>query len=186
MSSPSRPTRLTAEQLYELPDDGRRHELLRGTVVSEPLPSRLHGRTVTRFSELLSGFVRARRLGAVYTGDTGFVLARHPDTVRGPDVAFVSAERERETSGVAPFFPGAPDLAVEVRSPHDRTSEVLAKVSDYLAAGCRLAWVADPESEEVLVFRSPLSPCVVAGDDALEGEDVLPGFRILVRELFEA
>jgi hypothetical protein len=69
--------------------------------------------------------------------------------------------------------PGAPDLAVEVLSPNDRTPEVLAKVSDYLAAGSRLVWVADPVNETVQVFRSPLAPRVLEGQDALEGEEVL-------------
>ena len=87
MSSRPRENLVTAEQLYELPDDGIRHELLRGTLVSEPLQGGLHGRTVSRITKLLTNFVDPRRLGVVYTGDTGFVLARQPDTVRGPDVA---------------------------------------------------------------------------------------------------
>jgi len=176
---------VTVEQLYELPDDGLRHELLRGTLVSEPVPSRPHGRTVTRLAELLGSFVRSRRLGVVYTGDTGFVLARQPDTVRGPDVAFVSAERERGTESKLPYFPGAPDLAIEVLSPNDRTRQVLGKVSDYLAAGCGLVWVVNPIREEVQVFRSPLTPRVLAGQDVLDGENVLPGFSVRVAEIFE-
>lgn len=91
---------ITAEQLYELSDDGLNYELLRGTLVSEPVPGRLHGRTVARISKLLSIFVDSRRLGVVYTGDTGFVLARQPDTVRGPDVAFMTNERERDRKSV--------------------------------------------------------------------------------------
>ena len=176
---------MTAEQLYELPDDGLRYELLRGTLVSEPVPSRLHGRTVTRLSKLLSNYVDPRRLGVVYTGDTGFVLARQPDTVRGPDVAFLSAQRERETKNERPYIPGAPDLAIEVLSPNDRTREVLGKVSDYLAAGCRLVWVVNPAREEVSVFRSPFAPRILTGEHVLEGEDVLPGFSVTVAELFE-
>ncbi len=185
MASLPHEKRLTAEQLYALPADGVRHELLRGTVVSEPVPSRPHGRAVARLAELLGSFVRANRLGAVYAGDAGFVLARQPDTVRGPDVAFVSAERERAAEGQLPYFPGAPDLAIEVISPNDRTREVLGKVSDYLAAGCKLVWLVDPVREEVQVFRSPFTPRTLAADDALEAEDLLPGFSIRVAELFE-
>jgi Uma2 family endonuclease len=95
---------VTAEQLYELPDDGLRYELLRGTLVSEPVPGRIHGRTVARISYLLSSFVGSNRRGVVYTGDTGFVLARRPDTVRGPDIAFLSSEREREPKA-PPYIP---------------------------------------------------------------------------------
>ena len=175
---------ITAEQLYELPDDGLNYELLRGTLVSEPVPGRLHGRTVARISQLLSNFVNSKRLGVVYTGDTGFVLARQPDTVRGPDVAFVSNERERETEGARPYIPGAPDIAVEVVSPSDRTREVLGKVSDYLAAGSRIVWVVNPVREEVSVFRSPFAPRVLAGTDVLDGEEVLPGFSVTIAEVF--
>jgi Uma2 family endonuclease len=183
----SRPeqTIVTAEQLYELPDDGLRYELLRGTLVSEPVPGRLHGRTVARISKLLSNFVDSRRLGVVYTGDTGFVLARQPDTVRGPDVAFLSNERERETENARPYIPGAPDLAVEVLSPNDRTREVLGKVSDYLAAGSRLVWVVNPVREEVSVFRTPFAPRILAGADVLDGDEVLPGFSVTIAEIFD-
>jgi Uma2 family endonuclease len=176
---------ITAEQLYELSDDGLNYELLRGTLVSEPVPGRLHGRTVARISKLLSIFVDSRRLGVVYTGDTGFVLARQPDTVRGPDVAFMTNERERETEGARPYIPGAPDLAVEIVSPSDRTREVLGKVSDYLAAGSRIVWVVNPVREEVSVFRSPFAPRVLASTDLLDGEDVLPGFSVTIAEIFE-
>lgn len=185
MSTRPREALVTAEQLYRLPGGGDRQELLRGMLVSEPVPSHLHGRTVARLAELLLGFVRPRRLGAVCAGDAGFVLARDPDTVRGPDVAFVTEERERRVDPAHPYFPGAPDLAIEVLSPSDRTREVLGKVSDYLAAGCRLVWVVDPVREEVQVFRSPFSPRVLGGQDELDGEDVLPGFSIRVAEIFE-
>ena len=92
---------------------------------------------------------------------------------------------EIETENVRPYIPGAPDLAVEVISPSDRTREVLGKVSDYLAAGSRIVWVVNPVREEVSVFRSPFAPRVLAGTDLLDGEDVLPGFFVSVAEIFE-
>jgi Uma2 family endonuclease len=181
----TRPHQLvTAEQFYRLPHDGERQELLRGTVVSEPSPNRTHGRTVARLAALIEPFVRARRLGVVYAADTGFVLARNPDTVRGPDVAFVSEARERRAGAKQPYFPGAPDLAIEVVSPSDRTKEILGKVSDYLSAGSRMVWVVDPASEAVQVFRSPFQPRRLASEDLIEGEDVLPGFSIAVAQIF--
>lgn len=184
-SSQPREDLVTAEQLYEMPDDGLRYELLRGTLVAEPVPGRIHGRTVARISYLLSSFVNAKRLGVVYTGDTGFVLARQPDTVRGPDVAFLSNERERETKDARPYVPGAPDLAIEVVSPSDRTREILGKVSDYLAALSRIVWVVNPAREDVSVFRSPFAPRILAGADPLDGENVLPGFSVTIAEIFE-
>lgn len=176
---------ITAEQLCELPNNGLRYELLRGTLVSEPIPDRRHGQTVARVSNLLSNFVDPKRLGVVYTGGTGFVLARQPDTVRGPDVAFVFNERERETESASPYIPGAPDIAVQVVSPSDRTREVLGKVSDYFAAGSHFLWIVNPVREEVSVFRSPFAPVILAGTDLLDGEDVLPGFSVTIAEIFE-
>lgn len=176
---------ITAEQLYEMPDDGFRHELLRGCLVAEPAPGRVHGRTIANVTAILKAFVKSTRSGVVYAADTGFVLARDPDTVRGPDVAFVTNERERQAGSGLRYFPGAPDLAIEVLSPGDRVKEVLGKVSDYLAAGCRLVWVVDPVREEIQVFHSPFSPRVLAADELLDGEDVLPGFSVRVSELFE-
>src|SRR5437867_10435812 len=111
---------VTAEELFELPDDGQRHELVVGQVLSEPPAGYRHGDAAGLMVHLLRSFVRGRGLGRVVTCDTGFVLARSPDTVRAPDVAFVSAERERKTGKVTGFFPGPPDLAVEVLSPSDR------------------------------------------------------------------
>ncbi len=185
MSKPAPRHLVTADELYTLPDDGSRHELLRGTLVSEPLPGGVHGRIVTRLAHLLVSFVQERRLGVVYTGDTGFVLAREPYTVRGPDVAFLSAERHRALEDERRFIPGAPDLAIEVLSPHDRLGEVYGKVADYLSAGCRLVWVVNPVREEVSVFRSPFSPRVIASDEALDGEEILPGFSVKVSTIFE-
>ena len=177
---------LSAEQFYALPDDGYRYELIRGLLVSEPVPGRSHGQTLARVAEILRGFARKTGAGTVYAGDSGFVLARQPDTVRGPDVAYVSAEREHQAPSPqeSPYFPGAPDLAVEVRSPSDRTNEVLGKVSDYLAAGSRLVWVVDPAHFEVQVFRSLLKPLTLSVADNLDGGDVLPGFSVRVSELF--
>lgn len=185
MSSRIHPRSVTAEQLYERPDDGLRHELLRGTVVSEPLPGGLHGRIVARLTVLLGNFVRAQGCGVVYTGDTGFVLARSPDTVRGPDIAFLSTERHRAIQDERRFIPGAPDLAIEVVSPHDRPGETLGKVADYLASGSRLVWVVNPAREEVSVFRTPFAPRILSGDEVLEGEDVLPGLSIRLPDIFD-
>ncbi len=102
-----------------------------------------HGRVALRIGEFVSSFVRQRGLGVATGAETGFQIGRDPDTVRAPDVGFVCAERVPATP-TAGFFDGAPDLAVEVLSPSDRASEVLAKVQDWLGAGCRIVWVVDP------------------------------------------
>lgn len=176
---------MTIEELYQLPDDGRRYELRGGWLVSEPVPGARHGRVAAAVVESLARHVRPRRLGVVFTADAGYILARHPDTLRGPDVSFVSAERFARVGDVTTSFPGPPDLAVEVLSPSDRVSEIHAKVADYLAAGARMVWVVDPETEQITVHRPLLSPRTLKGEDRLEGEDVVPGFAVTVAELFE-
>jgi len=175
---------LTVEDLYRLPDDGRKYELVEGNLLSEPLPGARHGRLAARIVRLLSDFVEARGLGEVLTCDTGFVLARSPDTVRGPDVAFVSRERYDAAGDTDAAFPGAPDLAVEVLSPTNRPDDVHAKVADYLAAGTRLVWVVDPRRETVTTYRRLLEPQRLHGEDLLDGDDVLTGLSLRVSDLF--
>ena len=108
-------------------------------------------------------------------GEAGFKLATDPDTVRGPDLAVISRQRipDPEPSG---FLGLAPDLAIEVLSPGDRPGEVLAKVGEWLSAGSRLVWVIDPERREARVYRADGSETVLTADQALDGEEVVPGF----------
>ena len=109
------------------------------------------------------------------SGDTGFKLASDPDTVRAPDVAFIS--RERLPDPQTRSFPAlGPDLVVEVLSPDDRPGETLTKVGDWLEGGARLVWVIDPERRVARVYRPDGSETHLAETGTLEGEDVLPGF----------
>ena len=114
--------------------------------------------------------------------DTGFLIERDPDTVRAPDVAFVSAARTPEI-GRRGYVPFAPDLAVEILSPGDRPSEVLEKVAAWLGAGTRLVWVIDPDRGNARVHRADGSTSIVPEDGALDGEDVLPGFNCPLAEV---
>ena len=173
MSSP--PALMTAEELLRTGISGKRTELVRGVLVVREPPGWLHGRVAMELARQIANHVAAHRLGAVLTAETGFTLARRPDTVRAPDVAFVRGERvpDPEPRGFAEL---APDLAVEVLSPGDRPGEVLAKVADWLTAGTRLVWVVDPERRLARVYRHDGSESIVGADEALDGEDVLPGF----------
>ncbi len=185
MTPPTAHGLLTAEDLYGLPDDGASYELVEGLLLAEPPPGAEHGRVEARVVALVTTFVRSKRLGTVYAGDAGFVLSRSPDTVRGPDLAFVSRERSAEVGTPAGYVPVAPDLAIEIRSPSDRAGDLHAKVADYLAAGTRVVWVIDPGSRSVRVYRSLLAPRLFGLGDELDGEEVLPGFHVAVVELFE-
>lgn len=174
---------MTADQLLELRDNGRRHELVAGFVVSEPPASFRHGDVSAQVFRCLIEFVRRNDLGRVVSTETGFLLARDPDTVRAPDVAFVSRSTIDRAGRFSGYFPRAPDLAVEVLSPSERPSDVHAKVGDYLAAGAGLVWVIDPSRREVRVHQSLLRPSVLDETEMLEGGDVLPGFVVRVAEL---
>lgn len=176
---------LTVEDLYSFPDDGMKYELQAGILVSEPLPGTRHGRVTVQAAALLNAHVRRHSLGVVLGGDAGFILSRAPDTVRGPDVAFIARERFAGYEKLVGAFPGAPDLAVEVLSPSNTRSGIHAKVGDYLAAGTRCVWVLDPQLEVVVVYRSLLNPSTLTEADVLDGEDVVPGFRVEVSALFE-
>ena len=127
--------------------------------------------------------MKKKSLGVVTGAETGFLIARDPDTVRAPDVAFVRAERV-PTNPTPGFFQGPPDLAVEVLSPSDRASEVLAKMRDWLQAGCLAVWLVDPATKTVSVCRDK-TPMVTLGlSDDLTGDDVVPGFSFPVGQIF--
>ena len=115
--------------------------------------------------------------------ETGFRISQDPDTVRAPDAAFICAERAGSELPEG-FFPGPPDLAVEVLSPNDRASEVIAKVRDWLDAGCRAVWVVDPKTRTVAVYHGNREAVLLQITDTLGGGDLLPGFVVPVADLF--
>ena len=178
-------TPLTADELLRLNIPDKRTELVRGVlVVREPAGYR-HGEVAARLATVVANHVNAQDLGRVLAAETGFKLATDPDTVRAPDVAFIRRERlpDPPPRGFAAL---APDLVVEVLAPDDRPGEVLAKVGDWLSAGCALVWVVDPIRQFARVYRADGSESFVAADDALEGENVLPGFSCALAEVLRS
>ena len=174
---------MTAEELLHEQPPHKRTELVNGRMIVRELAGHRHGRIAASIAYRLQSHVSTQELGVVYAAETGFVLARDPDTVRAADVAFVTTERlpEPEPTGFAEL---APDLVVEVLSPDDRPGEVLAKVGDWLSAGTRLVWVVDPSQRQIRVYREDGSQGTVGGSDALKGEDVIPGFWCPAEAIF--
>ncbi len=171
---------VTADELLAM-GEGRR-ELIYGEVIEMPPPGFEHGYIESEIAVHLSIFVKANGLGVVCTGEAGFLLATDPDLVRAPDVAFVRRERVVRTPK---YYPGAPDLAVEVVSPGDSYSYVSKKVAMWLAHGTEEVWVVDPRRETVQVFRKGTEVTLDKGDE-IDGGDLLPGFRLPLEKIFPA
>ena len=171
----------TAELLFASGD--RHHELVRGVVrVSEP-PGGAHGWIAARITHRLGSHVEQHGLGTVLV-EAGYVLRRDPDTVRAPDVSFISAARLPPEQIPEQFIPGAPDLAIEILSPGDRWPDVEERLADYFAGGTRIAWVVEPRQQRVIVRYPDGASKILTGSDVLDGEDVVPGFRCPVTEVF--
>jgi Uma2 family endonuclease len=176
----------TANELLAMPDDGYRYELIEGELIRMSPAGDEHGRVIMRISGPLFVHVDAHNLGNVYGAETGFLLQQNPDTVRAPEVAFVSKERVEATGRILGYRAGAPDLVVEVSSPSDRKREIHNKAAEWLAAGSRLVWVVDPKTRTITVYRSVSDVETLSEKDLLEGEGVVPGFRIEVVKIFDA
>ena len=167
---------MTAEELLQTNLPNKRTELVRGRLIVREPTGYNHGRVTMNLTVRLGAHVERTACGQLVAAETGFTLFRAPDTVRAPDIGFVRRERlpDPATTGFAEM---APDLVVEVLSPDDRPGETLAKVGDWLEAGARLAWVIDPQRRLARIYRADGTESVLAESDALDGEDVLPGFN---------
>ena len=175
---------LTGEDLWKIVADGSRYELSRGELVPMTPVGFQHAAIVGRLGKLLSLYVDEKRLGLVGP-EGGFYLRRNPDTLRAPDVAFVSRDRLEKAGGVPiKFAEFPPDLAIEVLSPEDTVSETQKKVEEYLTGGVSLVWIVDPANQRVTVWRSLQDIQILSADQELDGGNVLPGFRVKVAEIF--
>ncbi len=180
----TRTTTVTAEQLLVLPDDGKRYELIQGELrMMSPAGGR-HGRVAHNVGLILGTHVRQTELGVVFAAETGFLIARDPDTVRAPDVAFVNGERLEHIEDDAGYLPLAPDLVGEVISPSDTFSEVEKKAFGWLSAGTRMVLLIDPETRTLHVYRAADRILVLNEEAELDACDVVPGWRFRVGELF--
>ncbi len=173
--------RMTAEQFAELDVEGP-CELIEGAVHMVTPAAWESGRLGARVARALLNFVEPACLGEVGGADAGFILSRDPDTVRAPDAAFVRADRLAER--IEGFFPGPPDLAVEVVSPSDRVHDVEAKAEAWLEAGTRMVWVVWPNTRTVSVHVPGQPVRTYREGEALCGADVIPGFECDVADVF--
>lgn len=167
-----------------LPDNGMRRELVQGEVREMAPAGEEHGDLAMQAGWRLAHHVATRQLGKVYAAETGFILARNPDTVRAPDVAFVCQEKLAAVSPGRGYRAGAPDLAIEVISPNDTYTEVKEKVMEWLDAGCRMVVTIDPRRRTVTVYRSRHDIEILTEEDTLSGGDVVAGWELPLSVLF--
>ena len=175
---------MTTEELLNMPDDGFRYELIRGEPRKMPPAGHVHGEYAMLIGGSLMMHVKANGLGKVYAAETGFKLESDPDHVRAPDAAFVQRERAEAARGTQGFFPGAPDLAIEVISPSDLYTDVEEKVADWLTAGTLAVIVVDPRRRTVKVHRSLTDAVVLTEPDVLGVDDIVPGWQMPVSDMF--
>jgi Uma2 family endonuclease len=173
----------TADDLLNMPqEDGKRYELIRGNLIERTPANETHGEIGAVILYLLGAFVYPKKLGRLYTAETGFELFQNPDTILAPDVAFVSAARLKPRTDK--FATIAPDLAVEIVSPSNTKQEMHEKVALYFQAGTRLVWIVYPKSRAIYVYRAEDSVTILKPDGILDGGDVLPGFSVKVADIF--
>lgn len=175
---------VTAQQLAEMPDDGYRYELVRGEIRKMAPSFEEHGLVSANVAVDLAPYVRRNGLGRVIIAETGYLLESDPDTVRAPDVSFIRQDRVSPPGERRSFVQGAPDLAIEVLSPSNRSGPMAEKVADYLAAGSRMVVVIDPVLRTATVHRPGQEPQVLNEGDTLDGGDVVPGWQMPLAEIF--
>jgi Uma2 family endonuclease len=172
----------TEDELMVLPKDGTKRELIEGEIIMSPAGYR-HERLVAVLLSALLPHATRHRLGVVCGSGLGCWM--HSGNLLSPDISFISRARlPGAATELEKYLQGAPDLVVEVLSPWDRSPRLRDKMTDYFASGARLAWVVNPADRTALVYRSADSKRILGVADALNGEDVLPGFQFPLAELF--
>ena len=177
----------TEAEIQALPDDGYIHEIVDGELVMSPKNNFFHGLICARLSMALQSFAVEHRLGLVLDSSTGFWMQNR--NCRAPDISFVTRQRLnglkfKPTS--SEFFPGAPDLAIEVLSPDNSRAEMTGRLKDFFSSGAQLAWLINPETEMAEICHAPDQRRLLGGPNAeLEGEHLLPGFCYPLANLFK-
>lgn len=181
----SEPKIWTDEAFLSLPDDGNRYELVNGELINMGNSGAMHDYLAIVLSSALFAVVMPQKLGALFDSSTAFKMKN--GNKRSPDVAFFAKERlQGITTLPSGFLDGAPDLAIEVLSASNTVEEIDGKIAEYFDNAARLVWVINPYQRYVLVYRSAQEPDrLLKSTDALDGEDVIPGFSLPVAELFQ-
>ncbi len=176
-------TYVTADELFAMPEDEFRYELVRGELVETPPAGSEHGGIATVILGHLYLYIRRQGAGKALSTDTGYRLAE--DHVLAPDASFISESRIPASGLPVGFFPGAPDMAVEVISPSERELHISQKIEDYLHYGCKMVVVVRPRTRSVEVHRPRHEMLTLMPGDVLDGGDAVPGWQVAISEIFE-
>lgn len=176
---------MTAEEFFALASQGKRMDLIDGEVVEMAPSGAEQGGITVSLSWIMMNWVKRSNHGKLFAQDTGFILARDPDVVLCPDIAYIRNEHLPKSGIPKGFFELVPDLVVEIVSPSDRYTDVEVKVERWLAAGVPLVWIVNPRLKQVKVYQPGSEAITLRSTDDLTGCEVLPGFTCRVSELFE-
>ena len=176
---------LTVDDLLELHSKGMRGELIRGVFCETMSVGVDHAKVVVNLTIILGTFVKSHRLGSVMASDMGVWLERSPDTVREPDIAYISAEKMPLGVSVPGYAEVVPDIVVEIASPSDSLQSLKDKARMWLSFGVPLVWVGYPNRREVEVYSAGGAVVTLTEDDALNGGEVLPGFSCSISDIFD-
>jgi len=168
------------DQFISQPEnDGRRFEYIEGEIV-EVVSNNYCSLLAIRIAGRILNYVESKNLGYITGADGGYQIGNHRYL---PDVAFISKKKQPEPSHET-FNTNPPDLAVEVLSPTDKPGKVRTKIANYLAVGTAV-WIVDPEEKEIEVYIPYKTAQALRLGDVLDGGDVLPGFKLPLKDIFE-
>ena len=177
---------VTADELLAMHSRGVRGELIRGVFCPKMSANQQHAQIAAKLAYLLGTVVYPNRMGKIMTSDLGVRLSANPDTVREPDVAYISAEREPPDAVVTGYSLVMPNLVAEIVSPNDSPQAVYDKASMWLLNDVQAVWVIWPDTQTIEVHRPGETLLTLSASDTLSGGDALPGFSVPVREIFES
>jgi Uma2 family endonuclease len=175
---------LTAEEFEQLPDDGKRYELIDGELREMAPTVNWYGEVELNLGTLLNVHVRPRGLGRVSCGEVLYIVRRNPDRVRTADIAFLRQERVPSLEARQHIMEVIPDLVVEILSKGDTIEEISDKIDDWLGAGVRMLWIVDPFRRTVTIYQPESDPTLLGEHGVLDGDPVVSGFRCPVAEIF--
>lgn len=175
---------LTADEYAALEAFDHPTELVRGVIVHMPPPKSRHGQVCSKVDRIIGNYCESADIGHILCNDPGVITERDPDTVRGGDVVFYNYRRVPKGKLPEGYIGVQPDLVFEVRSPDDRWSQVLGKVTEYLTAGIPVVCVLDPKDETIRIYRDDQAEVVLDAGDEFSLPDVLGAFHCQVAKFF--